>query len=78
MADIDGASEKSWWDSFVDGAKELAGTYLNYDLAKTQASNSSTTSPAPVTTPASGIDNNTMLLVGGGILLVALILVMKK
>ena len=75
MADIDGASEKSWWDSFVDGAKELAGTYLNYDLAKTQASNSSTTSPAPVTTTPTtgGIDNNTMLLVGGGILLIALI-----
>lgn len=77
MADSAVKEEKSWWDSFVEGVSELGSTYLNYDIAKTKASNS-TVDTTPVTTyPQSG-DNTNLLLVGGAALILVVLLVARK
>lgn len=78
--DIDGASEKSWWDSFVDGVSELGGTWLNYDLAKEKNKANATVAGtvATTTTTTAASDRNMMLLIGGSVLLIALLLVVKK
>lgn len=78
MADNAVKEEKSWWDSFVEGVSELGTTYLNYDIAKTKASNSSTVDTTPVTTYPNGNDNTTLLLVGGAALILVVLLVARK
>lgn len=68
-----------WWNGLVDGFSEFAGTYLSYDLKKTELENSTSSNYVDPKQPTVTTNNNqTMLLVGGGVLLVALVLIIRK
>lgn len=79
MAGLDNITENkgSLFGGFLDNFKEIGGSFLAYDLAKTQAkSNNSQTNanPTPILIPQGQSSNNTMLLVGGGVAIVVVLI----